>query len=239
MANIVYQYSVLSALMQGIADGGITAAQLLTHGDHGLGTVSHMDGEIVIVDGEAYHFTSDHRLRPVQPTDTLPFAMATRFQPTWSNPVHDLTMDSLSAALAPLLPSRQNSFLSIRMDGSFRKILFRVVPAQSVPGEPLGALAKRQDLTTHVAVCGTLFGFYSPPFTTGFSVAGFHLHFLSHDRRMGGHVLSFDAEEGELKAAVANQYQVEFPQSESFHQEPIRAFVETEIHQAEGTSGSD
>jgi acetolactate decarboxylase len=32
-------------------------------------------------------------------------------------------------------------------------------------------------------------GFWSPPYASGVEVAGYHLHFLTDDRRAGGHVL--------------------------------------------------
>jgi acetolactate decarboxylase len=38
-------------------------------------------------------------------------------------------------------------------------------------------------------VDGTMVGFWSPPYASGVEVAGYHLHFLSDDRRAGGHVL--------------------------------------------------
>jgi alpha-acetolactate decarboxylase len=40
--NSLYQYSIFSALMQGLAETGPTIGQVLSHGDHGFGTVSHL-----------------------------------------------------------------------------------------------------------------------------------------------------------------------------------------------------
>ena len=43
-------------------------------------------------------------------------------------------------------------------------------------------------------VQGTLVGAYSPPYSTGIAVPGWHLHFISADRHLGGHVLEIASE---------------------------------------------
>jgi Alpha-acetolactate decarboxylase len=47
----VYQFSTTSALLDGVYDGDVTVADILRHGDFGLGTFNHLDGEMVILDG--------------------------------------------------------------------------------------------------------------------------------------------------------------------------------------------
>src|SRR5580692_860460 len=43
----VYQTSTIAALLDGIYDGDVTIAELLTHGDFGLGTFDHLAVEVV------------------------------------------------------------------------------------------------------------------------------------------------------------------------------------------------
>ena len=231
--NNIYQYSILSALLDGICQTGTALKDTLAHGDHGLGTVPGLNGEVVIVDGKAYHFPPDAELRKVEVSDTLPFVMITRFEPTFQKAMSSLSMTSLPEALNPLLPSRQNCFLSIRLDGMFRLITFRVIAGQCRPREPLSELAKRQQIVSLESIEGTLFGFWSPAFSGGFSVAGFHLHFLSKDRTRGGHVTGFTGDVS-LQAAVINKYTVELPHSEEFNQETIKGAREAELHAVEG-----
>ncbi|KAE8393135.1 hypothetical protein BDV23DRAFT_170520 [Aspergillus alliaceus] len=166
-----FNYSILSALRQGLAQIGPTIRQILPHGDHGLGTASHLNGEMIIVDGEAYHFNSDNQLHKLENLSSL-------------------TMPTLHTALSPLLPSKRNCLLSLRLDG--------------VP-QMFG---------------GLLFGFRSLGFSNGFSVAGFHLHFLSDDCNAGGHVTRLEAWDVKLSAAVIKEYRVMIHQEES-HEVPI------------------
>jgi alpha-acetolactate decarboxylase len=196
--------------------------------------MSGLNGEIIIVDKEVYHFLPNGKLRKVEPTDIIPFAMITRFEPTLAKHPQSLNMSTISNELSPLLPACQNSFLSIRVDAMFTRVTFRVIPVQSKARESLSELAKRQELHHATHSRGTLIGFWSPGFTSGFSVAGFHLHFLSEDRAQGGHVMEFDAENVILRAAAINAYHVELPASGEFQNEPIGEVLAKDLHAAEG-----
>ncbi|BCR92988.1 acetolactate decarboxylase [Aspergillus luchuensis] len=235
MANCIYQYSVLGALMNGICQDGTTAQNILKHGDHGIGTIRGLNGELVIIDGVAYHFPANGPLRPVEAADIIPFAMTTWFQPTLTSHVPCISMSTLFDSLLPVFPDEQNVFLSIRLVASFSRVVFRVIPAQSKPRESLLALAKRQEIRECTRIQGTLFGFWSPRYTSGFSIPGFHLHLLSADRTVGGHVIDFDAEDGQLAAAVVRNYQVELPASEEFREAPLNCVKEQDLHTAEGS----
>ncbi|KAL4894462.1 alpha-acetolactate decarboxylase [Aspergillus ambiguus] len=234
-SNNLYQYSVVSALMHGICETGPSISHILAHGDHGLGTVPHLNGEIIIMDGKAYHFPPDSpRPRKIDPTDRMAFIMITRFNPTFSKRLATLTMSSLESALAPLLPTQQNRFISIRVEATFPQIWFRVIPAQTTPREPLVDLARRQSIREKEHVRGVLFGFWSPVFASGFSVAGFHLHFLSADHNTGGHVVGFEAEDVSLAAASIGEYRIQLPDDASFHEAPLGSVGAEDIHEAEG-----
>ncbi|MGB6152245.1 MAG: acetolactate decarboxylase, partial [Pricia sp.] len=41
------------------------------------------------------------------------------------------------------------------------------------------------------AVSGTIVGFYCPDFIGNINVKGFHFHFISDDKKLGGHVMDF------------------------------------------------
>lgn len=62
--NELYQFSVVSALMDGVADQGLELGKLMKHGDLGLGTFRHMQGELIIVDGDVYQMKHDGSVRP-------------------------------------------------------------------------------------------------------------------------------------------------------------------------------
>src|SRR6202046_1570034 len=83
----VYQTSTIAALLDGIYDGDVTIAELLTHGDFGLGTFNRLDGELVVLDGVSHHLRSDGSVGVAAADDRTPFAAVTWFKPETTIPV--------------------------------------------------------------------------------------------------------------------------------------------------------
>jgi acetolactate decarboxylase len=83
-------------------------------------------------------------------------------------------------------------------------------------GVPLVEAASRQREFDLRGVRGTLVGFWSPGYLKAILVAGYHLHFLSEDRRSGGHLLGC-AGRG-LRACVKREidFRVSLPESPAF-----------------------
>src|SRR5258708_21827577 len=75
----LYQSSTMGALLDGVYDGDVTIAEILHHGDFGLGTFNHLDGEMVILDGICYHLRADGSATVADDADRTPFAAVTRF----------------------------------------------------------------------------------------------------------------------------------------------------------------
>src|ERR1700740_1138933 len=75
----VYQFSTISALLEGVYDGDATIAEILRHGDFGLGTFNHLDGEMVILGGVCYRLRGARTATPAAPNDRTPFAAVTQF----------------------------------------------------------------------------------------------------------------------------------------------------------------
>jgi acetolactate decarboxylase len=65
-------------------------------------------------------------------------------------------------------------------------------------------------------VTGALAGFRFPDFARGLNVPGFHLHFLTADRRAGGHVLDLVLGRGELAIDTTARFHLELPTDPAF-----------------------
>ncbi|KAB8067755.1 alpha-acetolactate decarboxylase [Aspergillus leporis] len=147
--------------------------------------------------------------------------MTTYFKPTKSVAVPYLTNETILEEISNIYPLSTNSFFAIRVDGVFPKITYRIAPPQSHPRETLTEVVERQTVRSFESQKGTIFGFWSPEFTSAFSVAGLHLNFLSEDRKAGGHILQFNAEDAILSAAVIRKYTVQLPETKEFSSEVI------------------
>ncbi|KAI2790507.1 hypothetical protein POX_d06023 [Penicillium oxalicum] len=219
--NHLYQYSLISCLAQGLCGDGIPISQMLAHGDHGLGTLASLDGEVIIINGKAFQYTSDGSTRVLAHSEITAFLMVTFFQPTRSVQLRTLTHHTLMDEMSTLFPSTSNHFWAIKIDAHFERIEYRVAPRQNYRGEGLAEVTKRQRLGSFTQRRGTIFGFYSPCFTSAFSVVGLHLHFIAEDTKVGGHVLGFKAQEVSLQGAVVKEYQVQLPETEEFQSELV------------------
>ncbi|MCR5235859.1 MAG: acetolactate decarboxylase, partial [Lachnospiraceae bacterium] len=68
----MYQVSTLQALMLGYSRPVISVAELLEHGDTGLGTFEDVDGEMIVLDGVCYRATENGAVEIAKPDKGVP-----------------------------------------------------------------------------------------------------------------------------------------------------------------------
>ena len=205
------QTGTLEALMAGGYEGDTTLAELLRLGDLGLGTIQQLDGELIMFDGRAWSAGADGSIREL-PFDTLtPFAVITRFVATVQADLEGpLALDALRARIDALAPT-DSPVVAVRIDGSFRSLALRSVEKQSPPYKPLGEVVAHQTEWHVESAVGTLIGFRFPDATAGVEVPGHHLHFLSDDRSVGGHVMDITLVSGSVSIDPCDELHVELP----------------------------
>ncbi len=212
----VYQFSTIGALLEGVYDGDATVADILRHGDFGLGTFNHLDGEMVILDGVCYRLRADGTASRAAPTDRTPFAAVTRFHSDFEIDIETRTgRAEVTAAIDRQIQS-PNLIYAIRITGQFAELHTRTVMAQKPPYPPLTQATEEQAETVFTDASGTVVGFRTPDFEQGISVAGYHLHFLNDDRTGGGHILDFILERGTVAVSGASQLHLSLPTSGAF-----------------------
>lgn len=211
----LFQVSTSNALVQGVFAGAITVAELARHGDMGLGTFVGLDGELVMIDGDCFRATAGGVV--TQPNDDMevPFALVTTFDPDRVFEVDRVSgMSSLQRQLDRLRPS-QNIFAAVRIDGVFDELMLRAAcPARE--GEGLLAATQHQSEFRQVGMEGSLVGFWAPDYTRAISVPGYHLHFISSDRSVGGHVLEMSGGPMSVKIQLESDVHLAIPETEEF-----------------------
>lgn len=209
--HVLFQASTIGALLDGAFDGDLSFAELAEHGDFGLGTLNGLDGEMIAVDGTFYRADVDGDLHPVPASAKTPFAVVTRFEPTVEGRIDgDLSHAELLERLDQLVPADAAS-CAVRLDGRFGLVRARSVPAQRPPYRSLTEVVAEQHVFELEDVAGTMLGFRFPAWAEGIEVGGYHLHFVTEDRRRGGHVL--DSRAGRVRARIdpSNDLHVELP----------------------------
>jgi acetolactate decarboxylase len=234
-AHTVYQTSTMGALLDGIYDGDVTIAELLTHGDFGLGTFNHLDGEMVVLDGTCYHLRSDGTASIAADDDRTPFAAVTTFVPDVTIPVTEpAARADLIALIDQAIPS-ENLVHAVRVSGSFTHVRTRTVMAQTPPYPPLTEATADEPVADFDDVTGTLAGFRTPGYEQGVSVAGYHLHFLDQDHGYGGHALDYTMAHGKIAISTASELHLSLPRTEPFLTANLTsADTAAQIRQTEG-----
>jgi acetolactate decarboxylase len=230
----LYQNAPIRALLQGVYDGATTFKELARHGDFGLGTVNGLDGEMLAFDGHFYQVRSDGTAHPVPPDAKTPFAAVTFFKPDLTFSIADLkSLDELGKYLDQHLPS-PNVFYAIRIDGTFSAVLTRSVPRQSPPYPPLNVVTRTQPTFPFKDVDGTLVGFRCPAYVDGVNVPGYHFHFLTADRRSGGHVLSLSVKQARVQIDITPHLALDLPSDPNFQHANLGAGTATsDLNQVE------
>lgn len=215
--NAVFQVATLSSLMSGVYEGEMECKELRKNGDFGIGTFNYLDGEMVVLDGKMFQVRADGKVLPVGDGVKTPFAAVTFFKANREMEVANITsMDELRKVLEKDL-TNSNLFYGIRIDGEFEYVKTRSVPKQEKPYRPLAEVTKNQPTFEFQNVKGTLVGFWCPNYVGGLNVPGFHLHFISDDRQMGGHLLDCRIVEGKTQIDDISQFIMVLPESDDFN----------------------
>jgi acetolactate decarboxylase len=211
----LFQVSTLDALLQGIYGASMTVGELRRHGDFGLGTYEGVDGEMILLDGRFYQVRFDGSISEAPPDTRTPFAAVTDFRADSRFSVKAASMAQLGDLIDTVLPSK-NLFYAIRVHGTFSVINTRSVAKQFLPYPPLASVTATQALFTNSNIVGTAVGIRCPAYVSSVNQAGHHFHFVSDDRKAGGHALSFTTGEVTVEVMAIRQHSVWLPADEPF-----------------------
>ncbi|MBN1553219.1 MAG: acetolactate decarboxylase [Phycisphaerae bacterium] len=232
----MYQVSTLQALMLGLYDGDTTVEQLRQRGNHGIGTFNALHGEMALLEGKVYRVDSDGKVTEVSPETKTPFACVTMFEPDVEYPLSGgRDYEQLKTALDAWLPTTNLPY-AVRITGTFQYVKTRSVPKQSKPYPPLAEVAKTQPTFEFENVEGIMLGFRLPEYLAGVNMAGYHLHFLTKDRKGGGHVLEFNASNAVVEADDCTGLFLKLPDAKTFTGVDLSEVKEEDIRAVESTT---
>ena len=234
----VYQTSTMGALLDGVYDGDVTVADLLGHGDFGLGTFNGLDGEMLILDGVCYRLRADGTATVAGAQDRSPFATVTWFT---ADHTFDVGVPTDRADLLGMIDAALDSpnlIYAIRVTGLFETISTRTVLAQHRPYPPLAQATEGQQETEVTDVRGTLAGYRMPDYEQGVAVAGYHLHYLDDARHGGGHALDYRLRQGRVEISVRAELHLALPTNAAFlHADLNHGDAGAEIRRSEAGHG--
>ena len=222
--DAIFHYSVLKALDNGVLEGNMTVGELKKHGDLGLGTYNSLNGEMIVLDGEVYRVSPDGQIVKPGNETRIPYTIVCFFSAEDTLHIEEeIDYPSLTRHLEEVLPSG-NLFYAFRISGRFESIKCGGVERQERPFDKtlLDILADRPVYEAE-NISGTIAGFWCPEYIGGINSAGPHLHFISEDHSIGGHLMEFRATAMEIAFDVKYQYNIVLPETEEFKQARFRS----------------
>lgn len=194
--DVIFYASLNRAIHQGQYDGAMTVADLLKHGDHGVGSTDRLTYELVISDGKAYGIPADGKVYELSDTTRIPFAAIKAFQPDQKQQLsRQLNLNDLENYLDSLIT--RNAFAAIRIKGRFPTVRYRSFQPQNPPYRPTDEVPNV--IFTRSNLEATLVGFYTPASAEVINSPVYHFHFLDRERTTGGHVLDLIVSEAEIE----------------------------------------
>lgn len=240
-SNKIYQVSTLQALALGYTRSVVTVEEMLKHGDTGLGTFEHVDGEMIILDGVCYQARQDGSIVRSENSAGVPFAVAGSVKNGRSIDMGEiLDIDAIKMELTVLIEEDfgLNSIHVARIDGWFNTIHARAgAPYRSQHVTLKNILSKTQKDFTFENLHGTLVCVYYPDYMDGINASGWHMHFVSQDRTLGGHVFAASMSSGKCLLQKMDRIEIQLPTEPAFDTYALKEASQDEIEEVEQGNG--
>ncbi|NIF07260.1 acetolactate decarboxylase [Chryseobacterium sp. Tr-659] len=214
----IFHYSSMDAMRNGVYTGNLTVKDVKKKGDFGLGTYNFLDGELVMLDGSVYRIVSDGSVEIADHKREIPFGSFTFFKKEHSEELRNVkTVEELMKNIREILPS-SNRFYAIKIEAVFKELtLGGAIKVNEEDRTGIADLMKTRPLYINQNIKGTLVGFYSPSYVGGLDLSPFHFHFISEDRKVGGHLVegTFAFSKFTVQLDEKNTYEVMLPNNDN------------------------
>lgn len=215
-ADVTHQLQLAHVLLDGGFDGVATLREALAGGDHGLGTVDRLDGELVVVDGEPWR-VDWQGVAEIMPLETrTPFVVVSTLDSPRTVRLRDVTRAAVIAAVEDLVDD-PGAVVSVRLEGAFTSVLVRSVPPQDPPYRPYAEVCRTDEVRWELRpFYGVFVGFRFPDLEgpragAGATIPGLHLHGLDRLRTTGGHNHDLHVKDAVLSVGVSRDVVMHLP----------------------------
>lgn len=185
--DVLYLSAPVNSLLKGFYRQETTIGELKSFGNFGLGTFNNLDGEMVMIDGIVYQLSTDGFTYPVKDSTKTPFAAVTYFSPQITEEFEGDADNAVFNSMLERLILSPNMLFAIRIDGVFNHVRVWSVSRQE-NYKQLTESEEDRPIFEFNNIEGILAGFYVPRFIKSLCMPGFHLHFLTADKKRGGHL---------------------------------------------------
>lgn len=195
---------------------------------------------MIVLDGVVYRADVNCEINVVPDKETVPFSNVTFFDKDFSVKLSNVTD---KAALEKILNEQvqlkgENSFYMIKIPAMYKEILVRSESPSNKPYPTLVKALEKQNERTFQNISGTIVGLYCPKYMSSLNSVGWHFHFVSDDKKFGGHVLALNIESGEAQFDKTDNFAMKIPTKSNFHEKDYSQDLREDIRKAEQDSVS-
>ncbi|WKY47246.1 acetolactate decarboxylase [Eubacteriaceae bacterium ES3] len=203
--NVLYQFSTLEAFTNKGYDGKLTIERLKKFGDTGLGTFNGLDGELMLIDGQVYQADGDCFIKAINNQKKIPFAVMGFLEVSENIVLKSLPgMKECGQALDQAIAGDDPIVLAV-LRGDFPDLILHSVWPQEKPYQSLSEIVSKQKVVKLKRQKGTMIGIRCPLSAKGRNVVGWHFHYISDDKTIGGHVNDFKSSKLTIKYSIKSQ----------------------------------
>lgn len=234
--STLYQVSLLHALMAADFEPSCTVADILAHGDTGIGTFEGLGGELILIDGTAFNGAPDGIAHPLTPETKVCFAECTHL------PVHQTpktitgiaSFAALKTKLDQAFSISSNRFYVMRAHASVHFVQWRSVGKWEKPYPTLVHAASKQAVFERSDWECDFVGFRYPDYMAALNLPGWHIHVIGADRSAGGHLLELTADSFEVQVSSIDHFELQLPAGETFNELDTMNVSQKQLQQVEG-----
>ena len=197
-----------------LRDGLFNEEQLAENGISAKGCIDLQYKYDVEFDGEAYQIRFDGSVHKLTDEIKTPFATVLKFDETRKGEIENITdLAGLIKYLDTFIPEK-NMLVAVRITGIFDHAHTRSVPPQKKPYPRLSDVAKNQPEFEADNQEGDIVAFRLPEYMAGVNATGWHMHFLSKDKKFGGHLLGISVKNASVSVCLAREFKMILPPKE-------------------------
>jgi acetolactate decarboxylase len=216
IASNLYQAGTINALMKGLYQGTITIKEVKEDGTMGLGCGVGL-GELIGYEKNYYIADGFGYTKLLQGDQETPFINYVKFKSEISYTVTDIkNIKELKKKIDKKLIS-DNIFYAIKIQGEFIEIKARSENIAKPPYQPLIKWLKNHEHRFTIKnTTATIVAFKCPAFIKGIGVPGYHLHFISEDKKRGGHVFGLKIKKAKIEIQPLYNFNLKLPKTKEY-----------------------
>ena len=213
------QISLLQGLTLGDYYGSKSIKEVKELGNIGLGTFNGLNWELIMLDWIIYRANDNLEIEIPSDDELIPFANVTFFDNDLEYELNNInSIEDLKTELDKKIEELWNNRIYvIALSGNFNAMHIRSEKKQEEPYKPLVDVLRVDQTEKKLNnVEGTVVALFTPEYMGDLNAAWRHFHFITKNRKTGGHVLNLNLDKGTIIWDYTNNFKLHLPEGKFF-----------------------